>query len=124
MQEVLSVVHTVFLLDRVLDTVHTVALTGGRPGRRSLFLHAHRRSPVICTSPSVCKTRGIAVEEEDDFLEAGLELWVDESVYDGVDCGMAEKEPVEGYLQVRVYCREFFEGLRVEKDVEGTAPDR
>ena len=105
MQEVLSVVHTVFLLDRVLDTVHTVALTGGGPGRRSLFLHAHRRSPIIGTSPSVCKTRGIAVEEEDDFLEAGLELWVDESVYDGVDCGMAEKEPVEGYLQVRVYCR-------------------
>ena len=121
MQEVLGVMNTVLLLDRVLDTVHARALTGGGSGGGT-FLHTHGRSSVIRASPRVRKTRGIAVEEEDDFLEAGLKLRVDKSVYDRVDGGVAEEKPVKRYFESGVDFGKHSVRPHVEEDVEGSTP--
>ena len=122
MEKVLSVVHTVLLLDGVLDAIHAVALAGGR-SRRPL-LYAHRRRSVVRTSPGVRETGRVAVEEEDYLLKAGLELGVDESVNDGIDGRMTEEQPVKGYLEGWVDGRGHVVRSDVEEDVEGSTPDR
>ena len=122
MEKVLRVVHTVLLLYGVLDAIHAVALAGGR-SRRPL-LHAHRRRSIVRSSPGVRETGRVAVEEEDYLLKAGLELGVDESVYDGVDGGMTEEQPVKCYLEGWVDGRGPVVGSDEEEDVEGSTPDR
>lgn len=124
MQKVLGVINAVFLLHGgVLDTVDAVALTR-RWSWGGSFLNAHCSSPVISSPPCISETGGITVEEEDDLLKAGLELGVDESVYDGIDCGVAEEEPVKGYLKGGVDLGRFIVCPDVEENVQSTAPDR
>lgn len=122
MEKVLSVIDATFLLDGVLDAVHTVTLTGRR-SRGGTFLYAHRSSSIIRSPASVGKAGRVAVKEKYNFLKAGLKLWVDESVYDGIHGGVAKEKPVKRYLKSWVYCGEFSVCSGVEQDVKSSTPD-